>query len=199
MSARYLDPTPEAGAALFRRDFAGEVVMLSLLRLREVADYSENPELAGPEPVSGREAYQRYIDHTLPFLRATGGDLVLLGEGGHYLVGPSDERWDLVMLVRQRSLADFLAFASNEAYLAGIGHRTAALADCRMLPIEELTGPKAATGSAAGPRCSSRGRPSRSRALTRTTLPTVAVLALVRKFASVIARSRLAPSLGGSR
>ena len=75
--------------------------MLNFLRFREVADYSANPEIAPPEPISGREAYQKYIDLTLPFLTATGGEIMLLGDGGKYLIGPQTARWDLVMLIRQ--------------------------------------------------------------------------------------------------
>lgn len=45
------------------------------------------------------------------------------------------------MLVRQSSVQAFMAFATNEAYLAGIGHRTAAIADSRLLPLVELTPP----------------------------------------------------------
>jgi hypothetical protein len=40
-------------------------------------------------------------------------------------------------LIRQNSQADFLAFAQNIEYLAGIGHRTAAIKDSRLLPIIE--------------------------------------------------------------
>ncbi len=39
--------------------------------------------------------------------------------------------------MRQRSVADFMAFASDAEYLAGIGHRTAALEDSRLLPLVE--------------------------------------------------------------
>jgi len=60
---------------------------------------------------------------------------MFLGEGGSFLIGPADERWDLAMLVRQQSVAAFMAFASNEAYLDGIGHRTAAVEDARLLPL----------------------------------------------------------------
>ncbi|MCB0174110.1 MAG: DUF1330 domain-containing protein [Anaerolineae bacterium] len=137
MTERYLDVSPEAGAALFARNISGAVTMLNLLRFREVADYSAHPELMPDEPISGAAAYQKYIDHTLPFLKESGGELVFLGKGGQYLIGPQDEQWDLVMLVRQNSLADFMAFSSNEEYLAGIGHRTAALEDSRLLPIVE--------------------------------------------------------------
>jgi hypothetical protein len=41
------------------------------------------------------------------------------------------------MLVRQSSVNDFVDFASNEEYLKGIGHRTAALEDSRLLPLVE--------------------------------------------------------------
>lgn len=137
MKEKYLDVTQEAGAALFARNIEGEIIMLNLLRFREVADYSSFPDLRPPRPISGAEAYQKYIDHTLPFLKESGGSLELLGKGGKYLIGPQDEPWDLVMLVRQKSLADFMAFSKNEAYLAGMGHRTAALEDSRLLPLVE--------------------------------------------------------------
>jgi hypothetical protein len=60
---------------------------------------------------------------------------MFFGRGGPFLIGPSDERWDAALLVRQRSVADFMAFASDNEYLAGVGHRTAALEDSRLLPL----------------------------------------------------------------
>jgi hypothetical protein len=33
-----------------------------------------------------------------------------------------------------------MAFASNQEYLAGLGHRTAALEDSRLLPLVEIKG-----------------------------------------------------------
>jgi uncharacterized protein (DUF1330 family) len=133
----FLEPTQETGAALLRRNISGEVVMLNMLRFRETADYSGNLELAPETQISGREAFQKYIDHTLPFLRESGGELLLLGDGGKFFIGPGDEQWDVVMLVKQNSIESFIAFASNSEYLAGIGHRTAAVLDSRLLPIVE--------------------------------------------------------------
>jgi hypothetical protein len=66
---RYLEPTQEAGRAFAKRGIRGEVVMLNLLRFREVADYCATPELAPDAPVTGAEAYDRYIAHTLPYLK----------------------------------------------------------------------------------------------------------------------------------
>ena len=131
----YLEPTQAAGRALFMRQIPGPVVMLNLLRLRKIADYSKSPELAPSEPISGAAAFQRYIEHTLPHLRRSGGELVFVGSGGPFLIGPDTERWDLVMLVRQDSIAAFLSFASDKDYLAGLGHRTAGLEDSRLLPL----------------------------------------------------------------
>lgn len=75
MKNYFLAPTQETGAALLKRNISGEVVMLNMLHLRETADYSGNPELAPDIPISGREAFQKYIDHTLPLLKASGGEL----------------------------------------------------------------------------------------------------------------------------
>ena len=137
MTERFLDVTQAAGASFLSRNITGEIVMLNLLRFRDIADYSANPELIPPEPISGAEAFQKYIEHTMPFLKETGGDLLFLGKSEKYLIGPQDERWDLVMLVRQNSVSDFMAFSSNQGYMAGLGHRTAALEDSRLLPVIE--------------------------------------------------------------
>lgn len=131
----YIDVTQEAGRDFVMRKIPGEIVMLNLLRFREIADYSTSPELRPRTPISGEAAFQRYIDHTLPFLRKTGGEIVFLGRGGKFLIGPESERWDMVMLIRQQSVNAFLSFASHEGYLKGIGHRTAALEDSRLLPL----------------------------------------------------------------
>lgn len=135
----YLEPTQDSGRALFMRGIVGPVVMLNLIRLREVADYSASPELAPESPVSGAEAFDRYISHTLPYLKQSGGELLLLARGGPFFIGPPNERWDVAMLVRQSSVESFVAFASHAEYLAGLGHRTAAIEDSRLLPLEEAS------------------------------------------------------------
>jgi len=112
--------------------------MLNLLRFRQTADYSARPELAPAEPIAGTEAYERYMAHTLPSLRKSGGDLVFIAAGGPVLIGPGEERWDRALLVRQKSTGAFIAFAMSQAYLAGIGHRAAALLDPRLLPLVKL-------------------------------------------------------------
>jgi|SRR5581483_3495648 len=137
----YLGPSEKAARDFVMRQIKGPVIMLNLLRFREIADYSAAPELAPAADISGAAAFQKYIEHTLPYLRQSGGELLFVGAGGHYFIGPESERWDMVILVRQQSVESFLAFASNEAYLAGIGHRTAALEDSRLLPVTQMETP----------------------------------------------------------
>ncbi len=137
VNSPYLEPTQDAGRRYFSRPPSGPVVMLNLLRFRTHADYSAHSALAPATPRSGSEAYDLYIQHTMPFLRESGGEVTFLGAGAEFLIGPAHERWDLVLLVRHQSAEAFLAFATNEAYLDGLGHRLAAIEDSRLLPLVE--------------------------------------------------------------
>jgi hypothetical protein len=138
-TAPYLSVTDEAGRAFFMRNIPGPVVMLNLLRFREIADYSASPELAPDAPISGELAFRKYIDHTKPFLEASGGAIRFLGKGGGWLIGPEGESWDMAMMIEQESVASFIGWNGHEAYMKGIGHRTAALLDSRLLPLVETT------------------------------------------------------------
>lgn len=136
---RYIDVTQEAGRAFISRGIEGRIVMLNLLRFRDVADYAATPDLAPPTPISGEQAYARYVEHVTPYLEESGSEVIFSGNGGPFLIGPSGEQWDRMLLVRHRSVQAFLAFAVSEGYLSGVGHRTAALEDSRLLPVlEEL-------------------------------------------------------------
>src|SRR5262245_29945181 len=134
----HIEPTPEAARGLVERGFTGPVVMLNLLRFREIADYSSTPELALIESISGRAAYERYAGHALPFIVAAGGSVVFWGRGSAMLIGPDNERWDDVVLVRYPSAGAFVGFVLDARYRAGLGHRQAALEDSRLLPMTEV-------------------------------------------------------------
>jgi uncharacterized protein (DUF1330 family) len=133
----YLEVSERAGRLFMMRGITGPVTMLNLLRFREQADYSAHPDLAPSAPISGREAFRRYFTHTLPFLEASGGKVRLLAQGGSWLIGPEAETWDMAMLIEQSSVEAFIAWNGNEGYLRGIGHRSAALSDSRILPLAE--------------------------------------------------------------
>jgi hypothetical protein len=125
--------TQEAGRDFVMRQIQGSVVMLNLIRFREIADYSATPELCPNESISGKRAYQIYIEHTLPFLTKSGGEILFVGEGGNFLIGPNNEHWDDVLLIKQNSANSFLVFESDKDYMKGIGHRAVALENSRFL------------------------------------------------------------------
>lgn len=139
MQTSYLNPTDESAKQLFSKSIRGEVIMLNLLRFKEIADYSQFSDIAPITPITGKEAYQIYIDQTLPFLEKSGGEIMLLGKSEHFFIGPMEEKWDLVMIIKQKSLDSFLSFASDPKYQVVIGHREAAIDDSRLLPIEAIS------------------------------------------------------------
>ena len=132
----FISPTPESIASLVARNIEGSVTMLNLMRFREVADYSDYPELAPEEPISGEAAYDIYAARTLPLVIEVGGQAIFMGEGGSLLIGPAEAHWDRVLLVQYPNIGAFLAMTQSPDYAAGAGHRTAALEDSRLLPIE---------------------------------------------------------------
>lgn len=135
MTKPHVAPTEAQATALMRRGVTGPIVMLNLLRFRDQADYRAAPQLAPEKPISGEAAFDHYFAHTLPHLEASGGRVLFMGDAGAFFIGPTDEHWHRVMLIQQVSVAAFLAWAGHEAYLDGIGHRSAALEDSRLLPI----------------------------------------------------------------
>jgi len=132
----YIDVNPEAAGRFFGSPETGPVVMLNLIRLRERADYSHAPQIAPEGGIDGAGAYALYVKGIEPLLKETGGELLFLGSAENFLIGPQDETWDIAMLVRQTSKASFLSFASDPEAQLVTAHRTAAVADSRLLPIK---------------------------------------------------------------
>ena len=131
----FLEVTQEKGARFVGGARAGEVVMLNLLRFRDRADYSHAPELEPEGGTTGEVAYRTYMAAIEPLLIASGGGVLFAGKADEFLIGPDEEKWDLALLVRQASVQSFLAFASEPAAQTAGHHRTAALADSRLLPL----------------------------------------------------------------
>jgi hypothetical protein len=135
--AKYIDVTEEAGRAFFTSNTHGEVVMLNLLRYNKWADYSQDKSLEPENKITGRDAYRIYMKEVMLHLTAAESEVLFFGKCDSFLIGPQEEKWDEMILVKHKSKERFLEFASNEGYLKVKGHRTAALADSRLLPITE--------------------------------------------------------------
>lgn len=138
-----IEPTREQLTALAGDTGEGPIVMINLLRFAERASY---PEGFAAEPCSGAEAYGRYAAAVGPFLEAVGGSPIWTGPARAVVIGPAEEAWDLALLIRYPSREAFVEMATNPDYLAITPHRSAALADSRLIMC---TGADAGTGSPA--------------------------------------------------
>lgn len=129
-----VEPTPEQLGGL--ADLAADrpVLMLNLVRFRDVADYSARPDLAPTEPVSGAEAFQRYSAAAQASLEGIGGSVEQFRRCAPTFIGPEDEQWDVMLLVKYPTPAAFRTMISDPAYREAAAHRTAALADSRLIP-----------------------------------------------------------------
>lgn len=127
-----IHPTPEQFRALSALDPQTPVVMLNLLRFRENA---------GPDSVAagmtGQEAYAEYGKRVGGLGDIFRGKPVLQFPGLTTVIGPADESWDEILVVRYDTLADFFLMATNEDYLAIAEWRTAAIADSRLVAFSD--------------------------------------------------------------
>lgn len=135
----FLEATSDAGKQFYQNfKGKGEIVMLNLLKFKEIADYTNLEYLRPKQEISGEEAYQLYLHTTKPQFQKAGSKIVYYGKGKDFLIGPETEKWDVVLLVKHQSLLKFMEFAHSEDYLKNAGHRKAALKDSRLLPTTEM-------------------------------------------------------------
>lgn len=126
-----LNPTREQLAAFTAKLPADTpILMLNLLRYNTEAQYPADH--ANPT-CSGREAYARYSRTALSKVRGVGGDVQVLASIEVALIAPAGEQWDELLLVRYPSRDAFLSMLADPEYRAATVHRTAALADSRLL------------------------------------------------------------------
>ncbi len=134
-----VNPT-EAQIADFARRAPDQkpIVMLNLLRFRETAEYADASEPA----VSGKKAYSRYSRAVMPLLFEVGGQPLWMGKARAGVIVPDGEAWHEVLLVHYPSRAAFVRMVTSDAYRRILHHRTAALADSRLVETEAIALPR---------------------------------------------------------
>ncbi len=123
-------PDAERLRAFLQDDDGKPIVMINLLRYRERAEY---PEGSGFAPCTGAEAYQRYGEAAAPHLARVGARLLWRGVVRGVPIAPPSEGWDEALLVEYPSREAFATMVSDPDYQAAAVHRTAALADSRLI------------------------------------------------------------------
>jgi len=126
----FIDPTREQFAAFRTSQRPGPIHMLNLVRLRERAQYPDGRAL------SGADAYRAYAQDSAPVFKRVGAHQFWLGRFEHTVIGPSDERWDLVFIAEYPSVDAFVTMVRDPQYRAAVKHRQAAVADSRLIRLE---------------------------------------------------------------
>ena len=113
---------------------SGAIHMLNLVRFRDQAVYDDGTQ------TTGKEAYAAYGRESGPIFQALGGKILWSGSFDLTLIGPQEEAWDVCFVAEYPSADAFISMIRNPAYQKAVKHRTAAVADSRLIRIS----PKAA-------------------------------------------------------
>ncbi|HEY2050044.1 MAG TPA: DUF1330 domain-containing protein [Caulobacteraceae bacterium] len=108
--------------------------MLNLIRLKPFADYPEGHPNHG-RGMSGLEAYREYGRTSAAVFARVGGRQVWAGRPETVVTGPIDERWDLAFIAEYPSAGAFLAMVTDPEYREHVRHRTAGVADSRLIRL----------------------------------------------------------------
>ncbi len=112
----------------------GAVVMVNLLKFKDVAEYPDGRECV----LTGADAYDKYMDAVRKVLPEIGARVVYEGSIGFLALGQVEEPWDKVLLIEYPSLAALAALGTYEVVQAALTHRQAGLAGQLLM---EATGP----------------------------------------------------------
>lgn len=134
----HIDPDREAWAVFKSLPRDEPIQMLNLIRLRPLAEYPEDHPDHG-KGLSGLEAYRAYGRTTAPIFQRLGGRQVWAGKPQVMVTGPQDEAWDLAFIAEYPNSAAFLAMVSDPEYREHVKHRTAGVADSRLLRLSPMT------------------------------------------------------------
>jgi uncharacterized protein (DUF1330 family) len=134
----HIDPDREAWAIFKSLPRDQPIQMLNLIRLKPLADYPEGHAEHG-KGLSGLDAYRAYGRTTAHIFKRVGGRQVWAGKPQVMVTGPQAEAWDLAFIAEYPSSAAFMAMVADPEYRELVKHRTAGVADSRLLrlaPVE---------------------------------------------------------------
>ena len=100
-------PNEDQFLALMQAPDVGPVVMLNLLKFRQVASNGER---------SGASEYEKYGDAAISMIEARGGTVLWLGRADQVLIGDAANDWDSVVLVQYPSRKAFVDMVSTPEY-----------------------------------------------------------------------------------
>lgn len=132
----YIDPSSDTFAQLITdaETKRGPIRMINLLKFKDVADYGDLPDPSTTgSPSTGAEAYARYGAIAMGEFAPVGATIFFAAAADMTVIGADDEQWDQVAIIEYPSREKFIAMVSKPSYQAGVFHRTAGLADTRLI------------------------------------------------------------------
>jgi len=113
------------------------IQMLNLIKLKPMADYPEGHPNHG-KGMTGRDAYRAYGRESAEVFARVGGRQVWAGRPETVVTGPTDEAWDLAFVAEYPNAAAFLAMVTDPDYREHVKHRTAGVADSRLIRLAPI-------------------------------------------------------------
>lgn len=130
--ATFINSDAKAYAAMQKLPADQPLHMLNMIRFKDKASYMEGSEFVA-KGWTGQQAYAEYSRHSSPIATRTGGKVAYFGMPQLTLIGPEHEKWDAIFIVSYPNLASFLALVSDPEYKKHAFHRSAAVADSRLV------------------------------------------------------------------
>ena len=129
----YINPTKNSFAEFRNNNREGPIHMLNLIKLRTQASYDDQ------RVITGAEAYAAYGRESRELFIRLGGTIVWQGKFETTLIGSPDEYWDHCFIAEYPSVASFVEMIRDPVYREATKHRTAAVADSRLIRLAPLT------------------------------------------------------------
>jgi len=136
----YIDPEREAWEVFKSLPRDQPIHMLNLIRLKPKAEYPPDHPDHGKD-LTGAEAYRAYGHAIAPVFQALGARQVWAGKPQVMVTGPQSEAWELAFIAEYPTAQAFIDMVRDPHYREHVvPHRTAAVADSRLLRLEPLAG-----------------------------------------------------------
>jgi uncharacterized protein (DUF1330 family) len=140
MTDRYIDPDREAWEIFKSLPKDQPIQMLNLVRLKSKAEYPADHPDHGKD-LTGLDAYRAYGRTTAHIFKRVGGRQVWVGKPQVMVTGPQVEAWDIAFIAEYPTSGAFIEMVRDPGYRELVTHRTAGVADSRLLRLAPVTTP----------------------------------------------------------
>ena len=138
MSDGYIDPDRQAWEIFKSLPADQPIQMLNLVRVKPKADYPADHPDHGKD-ISGLDAYRAYGRTTAAIFARVGGRQIWAGKPQVVVTGPQAETWDLSFIAEYPTSRAFIEMIRDPQYREFVKHRTAGVADSRLLRLAPVT------------------------------------------------------------